>query len=204
VASFTEQLRQNLATLQNWLTAWVEELIHKNRPMWLDDGTPIGRGNVINYSGTVTKVGEQINLSGGSSAAAHDIEGASHTATGLTAGDVLLAESATEFGFGPITDAMLPATITRDTELVAHTEAADPHPQYVLEGDPMAYVPLSVIDAKGDLIVGTADNTATRKPIGADDTVLTADSAEITGTKWAKPRFVTYLVFGTEEQTYTV
>lgn len=43
----------------------------------------------------------------------------------------------------------------------------------------------SIIDAKGDLIVGTADNTPARLPIGSNGYVLTADSAETSGVKWA-------------------
>jgi hypothetical protein len=44
---------------------------------------------------------------------------------------------------------------------------------------------ISTIDAKGDLLAGTADNTIGRRSIGANGTVLTADSAEATGMKWA-------------------
>jgi hypothetical protein len=43
----------------------------------------------------------------------------------------------------------------------------------------------TIIDAKGDLIVGTAADTATRLGIGTDTQVLTADSAQATGMKWA-------------------
>lgn len=46
---------------------------------------------------------------------------------------------------------------------------------------------ISTIDAKGDLLAGTADNTIGRRSIGANGTVLTADSAEATGMKWATP-----------------
>jgi hypothetical protein len=54
----------------------------------------------------------------------------------------------------------------------------DDHPQYLLR---------SVADAKGDLIVGSADDVITRLPVGTDDQVLTADSSEATGLKWAAP-----------------
>jgi hypothetical protein len=46
---------------------------------------------------------------------------------------------------------------------------------------------ISTIDAKGDLLAGTADNTIGRRSVGANGTVLTADSAEATGMKWATP-----------------
>jgi hypothetical protein len=43
----------------------------------------------------------------------------------------------------------------------------------------------AIWDAKGDLAGGTGANTAARLAVGANDTVLTADSAEATGLKWA-------------------
>ena len=45
----------------------------------------------------------------------------------------------------------------------------------------------TAIDAKGDLIAGTADDTFSRLAVGANDTVLIADSAEATGLKWGTP-----------------
>lgn len=45
----------------------------------------------------------------------------------------------------------------------------------------------SLLDSKGDLIVATADNTPARQPVGSNGQVLTADSAEATGVKWATP-----------------
>jgi hypothetical protein len=44
---------------------------------------------------------------------------------------------------------------------------------------------ISNIDAKGDLLAGTADNTIGRLAVGTNGQVLTADSAEATGLKWA-------------------
>ena len=46
---------------------------------------------------------------------------------------------------------------------------------------------ISTVDAKGDLLAATADNTVARLAVGANNTVLTADSAEATGLKWATP-----------------
>jgi len=43
----------------------------------------------------------------------------------------------------------------------------------------------TIVDAKGDLIAATAADTVSRVAVGANDTVLTADSAEATGMKWA-------------------
>lgn len=39
--------------------------------------------------------------------------------------------------------------------------------------------------AKGDLAVATANDTATRQPVGSNDQVLVADSGQATGVKWA-------------------
>jgi hypothetical protein len=43
----------------------------------------------------------------------------------------------------------------------------------------------TAIDAKGDLVAGTAADTFARLAVGTNGTVLTADSAEATGLKWA-------------------
>lgn len=45
----------------------------------------------------------------------------------------------------------------------------------------------TAIDAKGDLVVGTGADAFSRLGVGANNTVLTADSAEATGLKWATP-----------------
>ena len=45
----------------------------------------------------------------------------------------------------------------------------------------------AIVDAKGDLISATAADTPARLAVGANGTVLTADSAESTGLKWATP-----------------
>jgi hypothetical protein len=45
----------------------------------------------------------------------------------------------------------------------------------------------SIVDAKGDLIAATAADTVSRLGVGANGTVLTADSTEATGLKWVAP-----------------
>ncbi len=67
---------------------------------------------------------------------AHVIDGAKHTASGLTSGHVMRATGATTFAFGALQDGDIPATIARDSELpdlTGHAAAADPHAGYRLE-----------------------------------------------------------------------
>ena len=45
----------------------------------------------------------------------------------------------------------------------------------------------TAIDAKGDLVAGTGADAFSRLGVGANDTVLTADSGQATGLKWATP-----------------
>lgn len=45
----------------------------------------------------------------------------------------------------------------------------------------------TAIDAKGDLVAGTGADTFSRLAVGANNTVLTADSTTATGLKWATP-----------------
>jgi hypothetical protein len=56
-----------------------------------------------------------------------------------------------------------------------HVAAVDPHTGYSLE---------SLMDAKGDLRVGSADNTEVKLTVGTDGYILVADSGETSGLKW--------------------
>jgi hypothetical protein len=50
----------------------------------------------------------------------------------------------------------------------------------------------TAIDAKGDLVGGTGADAFARLAVGANGTVLTADSVETTGLKWATPATPSY------------
>jgi len=48
-----------------------------------------------------------------------------------------------------------------------------------------AAIAKTIVDAKGDIIAATAADTVSRLAVGANNTVLTADSSTATGLKWA-------------------
>jgi hypothetical protein len=50
-----------------------------------------------------------------------------------------------------------------------------------------AAIAKTLIDAKGDLIAGSAADTVARLAVGANNTILVADSTTATGLKWAAP-----------------
>jgi len=52
---------------------------------------------------------------------------------------------------------------------------------------PSTAISNTTVDAKGDILAGTADNTISRLGVGTDTYVLTADSNEATGLIWSAP-----------------
>jgi hypothetical protein len=56
------------------------------------------------------------------------------------------------------------------------------HPDYITQA---TAINPTLVDAKGDIIAATAADTVARLAVGANDTVLTADSTTATGLKWA-------------------
>ncbi len=56
--------------------------------------------------------------------------------------------------------------------------------------------PLTILDAKGDLISATAADTPARLAVGTNGQVLTADSTTATGLKWAAPASSTPSFYG--------
>jgi hypothetical protein len=58
------------------------------------------------------------------------------------------------------------------------------HGDYITSG---SAINPTIVDAKGDIIAATAADTVARLAVGANDTILTADSTTATGLKWATP-----------------
>jgi hypothetical protein len=88
--------------------------------------------------------------------------------------------------------------ITITNPVPAHEGAADPHAQYTTDAEVAsalatalaAYIARSLIDAKGDLLVGTANDTVARLAVGTNGTVPIADSTQATGIRWDTPSTV--------------
>jgi hypothetical protein len=59
----------------------------------------------------------------------------------------------------------------------------------------------TAIDAKGDLVGGTGADTFARLAVGANGTVLTADSVETTGLKWVAPASTAFVGCGVTKST---
>ena len=67
------------------------------------------------------------------------------------------------------------------------------------EIDPTA-IPKSIVDAKGDLIVGSSSDTPDRLPVGATNQVLVADPTAPLGVGWVDPtpKNASYVTLGTD------
>lgn len=57
----------------------------------------------------------------------------------------------------------------------------------ITAGDPLSGIPEGIVDLKGDLITATGADTPVRQGVGANGTVLTADSTAATGLRWVAP-----------------
>jgi hypothetical protein len=90
-----------------------------------------------------------------------------------------MANPTTNYGF------VLPTPTDLVTNLPADFEVALQGVDTQMFTNANAAVSATVIDAKGDLLAGTAADTLSRIAIGANNTVLTADSTQATGMKWA-------------------
>ena len=100
---------------------------------------------------------------------------------GGTSGDVTVgiqASSTTQSGAVQLTDS---------TSSTSTTTAATPNSVKSAYDLANGAVAKSTFTTKGDIVAATAASTISRLGVGANDTVLTADSTTATGLKWAAP-----------------
>jgi hypothetical protein len=64
-------------------------------------------------------------------------------------------------------------------------------------------IPSTIVDAKGDIIAATAADTVARLAVGANGTVLTADSTTATGLKWVTGGKVLQVVSTAKTDTFS-
>jgi hypothetical protein len=106
--------------------------------------------------------------------------GHAHSGADITSGTVAAARLPT---FGAAADGIVPASGGGTTNFLRAdgTWTAPPG------GGGGSVATDAIWDAKGDLAVGTGSDTASRLAVGTDGHVLTADSTQSTGVKWATP-----------------
>jgi hypothetical protein len=99
-------------------------------------------------------------------------------------GDITAVSAGTGLSGGGTSGAV---TLSIDTATTVDLTTAQTLTNKTLTSPVLTTPTISTIDAKGDLLAGTADNTIGRLAVGTNNQVLTADSSTATGMKWATP-----------------
>ena len=84
-------------------------------------------------------------------------------------------------------DALARVAVGSDGQVLTADAAAAAGVKWATPAAGGSGIPPTLIDAKGDLIAGSANDTAARVAVGSDGQVLTADAASAAGVKWATP-----------------
>jgi len=90
-----------------------------------------------------------------------------------------MANPTTNYGF------VMPTSTDLVTDLPADFDVFGQAVDTQMLTNANAAIAKTIVDAKGDIIAATAADTVSRLAVGANDTVLTADSSTATGLKWA-------------------
>jgi hypothetical protein len=92
-----------------------------------------------------------------------------------------MANPTTNYGF------VMPSPTDLVTDLPADFDVFGQAVDTQMLANANAAIAKTIVDAKGDIIAATAADTVSRLAVGANNTVLTADSTTATGLKWATP-----------------
>ena len=92
-----------------------------------------------------------------------------------------MANPTTNYGF------VMPTSTDLVTDLPADFDVFGQAVDNQMLTNANAAIAKTIVDAKGDIIAATAADTVSRLAVGANNTVLTADSTTATGLKWATP-----------------
>jgi hypothetical protein len=90
-----------------------------------------------------------------------------------------MANPTTNYGF------VMPTSTDLVTDLPADFDVFGQAVDTQMLTNANAAIAKTIVDAKGDIIAATAADTVSRLAVGANNTVLTADSTAATGIKWA-------------------
>lgn len=100
--------------------------------------------------------------------------------TGGATGESLIKLSNSNYDFG--FETLVPSGGSAN-QVLAKIDGTDYNTQWASPLD-ATKIPLSLVDAKGDVIAATANDTVTRLPVGSNNQVLIADSSTSTGLRW--------------------